>query len=343
MRCSIIKEDIWQCNLHPEDVKKLKFNNQFWKDVLSSWNLYNHYKNKRVENQLIWYNSQIIIGHKPVLWADTYLNGLKYVHQLFEHMEFKSSQQVWREFGLTKLRYNSLKMAIPTDWKKYFMQNPKGTYMPIPPHNYDAVTLPQEQNTSGDVYRFISEDVMIMHNKYMKWRNEIGPSFCESIVDFGKLHTDLYRLTNVTKYRSFQYRLLQRGIITNIHLFRWNIKASAECSFCHTEQETLTHLFCECTKIQELWAKIAQYIRKELKVQPNLITTEPIGIITNRIVPKKDHVANFVCLITKQYIYKQRCLEQELNFECLKAQIRRVESIEKYIAIKNNKVLSCKQ
>ena len=45
-----------------------------------------------------------------------------------------------------------------------------------------------------------------------------------------------------------------------------------------------------------------------------------------------------MCLITKQYIYRQRCFGKELNFRELKGVIRNVENIEKYIAEKNDKV-----
>ena len=43
-------------------------------------------------------------------------------------------------------------------------------------------------------------------------------------------------------------------------------------------------------------------------------------------------------LIGKQYVYRQRCLKEPIQFQALKAQIFHIESIEKYIAIKNNRL-----
>ena len=58
----------------------------------------------------------------------------------------------------------------------------------------------------------------------------------------------------------------------------------------------------------------------------------------NHLIDKKNHVVNFLCLIVKQYIYRQRCLDKKLSwFEC-KGIISQVENIEKYIAIKNGKL-----
>ena len=61
------------------------------------------------------------------------------------------------------------------------------------------------------------------------------------------------------------------------------------------------------------------------------------NIILNEIYPKKGHVINFICLITKQFIYRQKCMGLQLNIITLKSLISRIENIEKYIAIKNGR------
>ena len=80
---------------------------------------------------------------------------------------------------------------------------------------------------------------MIIHNKYMKWTAELGDWLCETLTDYGKAFRELYKVTNVTKCRNFQYRLLQRGLVTNIQLEKWNILPSANCTFCHKVPETI--------------------------------------------------------------------------------------------------------
>ena len=64
MRCSTLQQNIWKCRIAPQDVKLLRIKNNFWEDVLRSWNEYNFYHNQRAENQIIWYNSNIKIGKK---------------------------------------------------------------------------------------------------------------------------------------------------------------------------------------------------------------------------------------------------------------------------------------
>ena len=334
MRCKDLGNDIWRCTLLPEDIKKLKFNNEFWKDVLIAWNEFNFSHEFKVENQLVWYNSHIRIGNKPVLWSDMLRRGLKYVHQLFSTNGFKSEEEVKEEFGMSILRYNSLKAAIPNRWKEYFSQNNASIFNPLPPHNYDKCLTTYRNNLTKKIYRWIAEDATIMINKFQKWTHTLGEEFCTDIYQFAKLHQDIYSLTNVTKYRSFQYRLLQRGIVTNIHMFEWKMIKDDKCTFCKECRETIEHLFVECEKVRELWQKLRKYIRDKYMVEINV---NHVNIITNKLVDKKDHVINFICLITKQFIYRQRCAKNTPDFPVLKALIAKVENIEKYIAKKNGK------
>ena len=108
-----LKDNIWRCTISPEDAGNFKTTNTFWKDVLKAWSEYNYYHDKREEKQIIWYNSEIKIGKKMIMWRDAYKKGLVYVHQLFEHQQFKSSNQVLQEYVLSQMRYNGLKQAIP--------------------------------------------------------------------------------------------------------------------------------------------------------------------------------------------------------------------------------------
>ena len=337
MRCSVIGEDIWRCSIAQEDVEKMKFTNQFWKDVLKSWCEYNYYTGRRIENQYIWYNQKIRIGGRVVMWNDVYKRGLKYVYQLFQNKRYKSYDEVWYQYGLTKLRYNSLKAAMPIDWKEYFQTKDLIEFLPIPPHNYDRVIIQGSKSLSREVHGFLADDAMIIHNKYIKWRQELGIGIGETLGEFTAHHMDIYKVTNIAKYRSFQYRLLQQGLVTNIHLKKWGIKQSDQCSFCNNDKEGILHLIYYCPVVQELWAQMVQWIKEQFGIQEVLITVDTV--VLNRIVENPRSVANFICLLVKHYLYAQKCLQKEPSIHQVKDKILQVERIEKYIAVKNNKIL----
>ena len=76
--------------------------------------------------------------------------------------------------------------------------------MPIPPLNYDQSVICG--NLSRRVYTVISDDMLVMHYKYIKWRTELGNIYTDSLSEFCTSHKDIYKITNTSKYRSFQYR-----------------------------------------------------------------------------------------------------------------------------------------
>ena len=97
------------------------------------------------------------------------------------------------------------------------------------------------------MYKFIADDVSVVHNKCLKWKEELRNNYDNSLKEFGEEHIRLYKLTNVAKYRSFQYRLLQqRGLVTNRQLLKWNITQNADCSFCRLHTETVLHMLWKC-------------------------------------------------------------------------------------------------
>ena len=335
IRCNSLGHDIWRCNLAPQDIGCLRIKNQFWEDVMTSWSEYNYYNDFRVENQIIWYNSNIRIQGKPLLWKDIKQKGLMYVYQLFSCNKLKSYEELKQEFGITRLRYNSLVSTIPRHWKEFFTSNEAMTYHPMAPHNYDRCITIYKTNFSKIVYQYLGDDVMLIHNKYMKWMQELEEDPCNGLVDFGYQHSLTYKLTNVTKYRNFQYRLLQRGLVTNVHLYKWGLVDSSMCYFCKCENETISHLFFFCDIVKKLWHDLINYCVDQFKI--TVYSLSPAKMLMNQLVPKRNHVANFLCLVTKQYIYRQRCLSKDINFVGLKSIIIHVENMEKYIALKNNR------
>ena len=56
------------------------------------------------------------------------------------------------------------------------------------------------------------------------------------------------------------------------------------------------------------------------------------------MVAIRSHIINFLVLVAKQYIYRQRCLKKSLVFQEWLGLIKRLEAIEKYIAVKNEKI-----
>lgn len=146
--------------------------------------------------------------------------------------------------------------------------------------------------------------------------------------------------TIATKYRDFQYRLLTGSIVTNYKLQLWKIQENANCTFCNTEVEDELHLFCQCTQIQEIWKEIKNYIKINDKHNTSeILQWRDRDIILNTVHPKAANVINFLVLISKQYIYRCRCLKQKPNKDCLLQEIENIQNMEFRIANYKGKLI----
>ena len=58
----------------------------------------------------------------------------------------------------------------------------------------------------------------------------------------------------------------------------------------------------------------------------------------NRLVEDKKDVCNFLCLIMKMFIYRQRCIKREVLFNHWLSYVKQIERIERYIAVNTKKL-----
>ena len=171
--------------------------------------------------------------------------------------------------------------------------------------------------------------------KIQKWEADIVEVITHK--QFEQAFTNIYLTPNIPKYHSFQYRLLHRAIITNVNLHRWGIRQTDECSFCEKYVETYHHLFWECGYIQELWNMIPDLLN-DLQIDAQ-ITLSYRNIVFNTVNNDAKSVVNFICLLLKQYVYRQRCLKKKLVYAEFKKIVLLSKSIERQIAVKNGKMI----
>ena len=145
----------------------------------------------------------------------------------------------------------------------------------------------------------------------------------------------LYKVTNVTKLRGFQYRLLHKHIPTNNELYRWKLKSSDECGNCK-EPNDIMHTMYKCEPIKNIWEQWKLYIIKQFGVCPAI---DEVSIICNTFVPCPQSVVNLLGLVLKQIIYHYKCKHKLMNFTMFIKEIEIIEQIEFYNAYVNNKVV----
>ena len=118
------------------------------------------------------------------------------------------------------------------------------------------------------------------------------------------------------KIRIFQYKLLDNVLYLNKKLFQFGIISQSKCSFCELYNETLHHIFYECTYAQNLWNRV----RLRLSEKVALPVLNPQSAIFG-FTDVSDHnflLVNNLLLIVKYNIYNSR-VNNSLSLQKIKS------------------------
>ena len=322
-----LKQWVLDCNLHEKDTGILGIKNTFWQHFMEDWCKLNF--NPNVDSDMIiWLNSLIKIENKPFFWKDKFAKGLWKISQLYENGQLISASKAYTDFGLNFLEFNSIICAIPKRAREFVKHNT------APAVSLYAKLLDQK-DVCKHVYQelFKQKDNTKVANIVKRWnRNEETQITLDSLY---KATSNIFKVTNLPKLRSFQYRLCMKAIVTNKHLKMWKIFDIDSCCFCNDSVETIEHLLFYCDCVKTLWDTALSFIFERTGFAVSLSVKK---CIFNELHEHANHLANFICLVTKQYIYRQRCAKGPLNKHDLLREILKHENLEKYVAVKHNKL-----
>ena len=118
-----LRENIWACNLHEDDIKKIWKYENFWLDILKSWSKIHYCENidmpELIQQQIIWLNSHVHMNGKPTIFNKVCKSGLMYIGQLLnQNGNFLTFNELSSYFPIDIMQYNSLLSAIPSHWRK---------------------------------------------------------------------------------------------------------------------------------------------------------------------------------------------------------------------------------
>ena len=326
-----MQEWIFRANINVNDIQA-NFKDSFWRDVLIAWSRY-AYKEKLTGNeilaQLIWYNSHIKSDGKILKSKKAVRNGLLRIIDLVceETDRLLSPNEISDKFNIDIMLANTVITALPKSWKKELSK----------PNIFPAI-LPYEElvlvNKPTKVYYNARKNSdTVVFSKYVKWQAKLHTELSYS--EFVQLFKKINLATNHTKLCSFQYRLLNYSLITNTLLKTWGIKENDSCEFCEKELETPLHILWECEKVQKVWGEISVFIKNLTNFDVQL---SPEKVIFNTVHANPKHVSNFVVLAAKAKIYALKCKQETLSVIKIKSFIEECKNIEKFNALKKNKL-----
>ena len=136
----------------------------------------------------------------------------------------------------------------------------------------------------------------------------------------------MYTCTRSTKLRDFQFRLIHMTLTTNKEAFHYFKKVPSDrCTFCKTSQENIHHILLYCKVTKTIWNNLQAFITRKTNI--NIHLSDLDRIFGNSQLPFPN-LFNHILILTKQYIYACRCLNDLPDFNALERKIHREYKIE---------------
>ena len=145
----------------------------------------------------------------------------------------------------------------------------------------------------------------------------------------------MYKCTVSSKFRDFQYRVLNKAFITNINFYKWKVLENDKCMFCHHGSESLIHLLIRCKVSELLQKKLLSRIETFTGIHIQFTEADKVLGILNF---QYQNLFNLLFMIVKQYLYACRCLNTIPLLNILTEKINEIRTVENNIAIQNNHV-----
>jgi hypothetical protein len=131
----------------------------------------------------------------------------------------------------------------------------------------------------------------------IKWENDIGRTI--PIIKWRKHMYNSRKLTTNCKLQSWIYKYNLRRTPYNRRLFLMGQEDSEECNLCHKEQQTMKHLFWECSTVKPLWQNMARLTNLNIGIQEGYI-----GYSSG--LKRQTKLENY-CMLTRYYIHVCKC------------------------------------
>ena len=332
--------NFWHCQLNVNDVKQFLNidSDPFWKQVAMHWFELTFKENIAESNeilqQVIWCNTHIRIRNKPVPPQNITDKGMVFISDIWDGHTFIDFERLKIKFEakFTWLQYEQIKAAIPAKWIATIRKtNAPHTFVE---QCYDR--LAKAQKKVAVIYDMLND----RNNPLPELFRTISKYYCVTQEQYEKSFQHLYKVTNITKLRNFQYRLLVNAIPANDKLFHWKKVDSQKCEYCNDNKQTTKHLLFNCTFINEkIWRRFQKLVNNVMEIKATeLNIPTPENMLLNNYHSSPGHIVNFMLLLAKQYIYACKCCKTKPSFKILMDKINLAQVTEKFNATRKNKL-----
>ena len=131
---------------------------------------------------------------------------------------------------------------------------------------------------------------------YDKWEDITGIHYTDK--DWECFNLAANKCTPSIDLRWFQYRIIHRILPTKRFLFKIKYTDSPKCSFCNTFDETIYHIFWECSKVENIWRELKTWLGT-VDVKLNFTVSQVLFGVKG----KNNYALNAMVILVKKIIY----------------------------------------
>ena len=209
--------------------------------------------------------------------------------------------------------------AVSKDWWEKIQGNED------PDIEFDVGTMMDIAKPARFIYNKLNCNRAVQ--KRQEIQNRLAKELCLTEVDsifLAKVCKNIMRISPITKYRDFQYRLILGKIYANNTLYKWGIISSDRCSMCGN-RETVEHMLWQCMYAKNIWDKFESLWWEDQSVVVTYYT-----VFLSCVTRPDTHIANFLCMVGKQYLYRCKCQARKPNWDELKNEFIMLKRIDAY-------------
>ena len=282
-------------------------------------------------NQVIWYNKYISITKRQGLIDKSIIHVKDIINMnTGDFVKWEDLTELYELPPMAYLDYCAVKKAIPKNWKHTIKRQLCAGFKPDESKTTLDLLISKDKPTAW-AYNQLLWAELYQDKARIVWNIELSVE--NNVHDWEQIRIENYKLTLSVKLCWFQYRLLSHRLTTNVTRHRWNKSISAICTFCKIEYETTLHVMYHCTKVKPIWQALQRWFKYHFNM---LVECSESLVILNNYKGQHAKLINTIILIAKQYIYAQKCANEQLNFAQITQKVHNMYLDEKFISKKKN-------
>ena len=276
---------------------------------------------ENIINQCIWNNRYITIENNSFVWRLWKAAGIYKIGDIFSNGSFLNVNDYYVKYGIRTnfLELLQIKQSVPFSWRMKLIESQNcATFA------NDVLSFPLlgesrllRKTKAKHIYTFFNLKPNFTPNGITRW-NAIFPNIQSE--EWQNVFLRSFRASRETSLQSLQFRILSYVITCRKKLHEMKISDSPLCTAPNCNQiDNHVHFFCECSYVNVFWENLFSWldhnIGYSLEVDvKNIILGVPI-------VDDRSAVLNYILLLAKYFIHKQRMENKHIlsihAFKCL--------------------------